>query len=181
MHHEYSDQQLFVGVDPKLSDKDYPSGCALMMQYNGQTFPEQVYIGSADDDGARSGTYKNKTSCDGVLDVVCQKAIFETIQGFDTSDDDADDSDSDSDSDSDKCPRLAQHLNNAFQADKSDCGPRRTFHLPLHERRRGPVAAGRVRHRERKSAGRPMPADASAGIQDVQGRGDADVLLPRPP
>lgn len=34
--YEFSDQQLFVGID---TDNDYPSGCALMMQYQGQTFP----------------------------------------------------------------------------------------------------------------------------------------------
>jgi hypothetical protein len=34
--YEYTDAQLFVGVDPA---SDFPSGCVLMMQYNAQTFP----------------------------------------------------------------------------------------------------------------------------------------------
>ncbi|KAF6809729.1 hypothetical protein CMUS01_13619 [Colletotrichum musicola] len=57
--YEYSDQQLFVGVDPDFNEADYPSGCALMMQYLGQTFPKQNVPGNRD---TRPETIENTTS-----------------------------------------------------------------------------------------------------------------------
>lgn len=77
--YEFSDQQLFVGID---TDNDYPSGCALMMQYHGQTFPTELLPG---EDDAREVQYQNTTSCDGVLDVFCQSAIVNMIRSFNVS------------------------------------------------------------------------------------------------
>src|SRR5699024_5177327 len=71
--YELSDQQLFVGID---TDSDYPSGCALMMQYQGQTFPTELLPG---EDDAREVQDQNTTSCDGVLAVFCQSAIVNII------------------------------------------------------------------------------------------------------
>ncbi|PVH87050.1 hypothetical protein DL98DRAFT_582364 [Cadophora sp. DSE1049] len=53
--YEYSDQQLFAGLDPNLDSDSYPTGC------------------------------KNITSCNGVLDVFCQSDLSGVIRSFNNS------------------------------------------------------------------------------------------------
>ncbi|WYZ40841.1 hypothetical protein EsH8_IV_001182 [Colletotrichum jinshuiense] len=111
--YEFSDQQLFVGVDPSLNEDDYPSGCALMMQYQGQTFP----LEALPDDDVRSESSQNTTSCEGVIDVFCQSAIMEMIQSFNASDSDTDD----------RCQLLTQHVSSKLQANPETCGGEGTW------------------------------------------------------
>ncbi|KAF6815475.1 hypothetical protein CPLU01_14124 [Colletotrichum plurivorum] len=108
--YEYSDQQLFVGVDPDLNEADYPSGCALMMQYLGQTFPKQNVPGNRD---TRPETIENTTSCDGALDRGCRYAIFEMIRAFNSSG---------SSWDHDRCARLSKHVNEQLRSKPTNCG-----------------------------------------------------------
>ncbi|KAJ0166558.1 hypothetical protein CTA2_6828 [Colletotrichum tanaceti] len=110
--YEFSDQQLFVGVDPSLKDEDYPSGCALMMQYQGQTFP----LEALPDDDTRSESKQNTTSCDGVIDIFCQSAIVEMIQSFNASD-----------GNRDRCQLLTQHVSSKLQRNPGTCGGEGTW------------------------------------------------------
>ncbi|CCF33147.1 hypothetical protein CH063_05399 [Colletotrichum higginsianum] len=110
--YEFSDQQLFVGVDPSLSEEDYPSGCALMMQYQGQTFP----LEALPEDDARSESNQNTTSCDGVIDIFCQSAIVEMIQSFNASD-----------SETDRCQLLTRHVGSKLQENPGTCGGEGTW------------------------------------------------------
>ncbi|RDW70895.1 uncharacterized protein DSM5745_08406 [Aspergillus mulundensis] len=86
--YEYSDQALFVGIDPGLGDDDYPSGCALMMQYQRQTFLLQ-WTSSEEETGtensnsnSRDDSFQNTTSCTGLLDLCSQSVIIEIIRSF---------------------------------------------------------------------------------------------------
>lgn len=112
--YEHSDQQLFVGIDPHTSSQAFPAGCALMMQYNGQTFPKETYPNVAD---ARETKFRNTTSCDGVIDVFCQSAITRMIRGFNES----------SEGEGDKCQRLTQHLWVQLQSQPHACGHEGTW------------------------------------------------------
>ncbi|KAJ3960543.1 hypothetical protein N0V92_002794 [Colletotrichum tropicale] len=112
--YEYSDQQLFVGIDPGLNDDEYPSGCALMMQYQGQTFP----LENLPEDEARAERHQNTTSCDGVIDVFCQSAIEEIIRSFNAS--------SDSEQ-GDRCQLLTQHVSSELQSNPNTCGGEGTW------------------------------------------------------
>lgn len=53
-----------------------------MMQYQGQTFPTERLPGT---DDAREDKFENVTSCDGVIDPLCQSAIIDIIQNFNSS------------------------------------------------------------------------------------------------
>ncbi|KAI9373761.1 hypothetical protein BJX61DRAFT_501519 [Aspergillus egyptiacus] len=110
--YEYSDQSLFVGVDPGLSDNNYPSGCALMMQYQGQTFPTQWF---PETENLRDQSFQNTTACNGVLDASCQSSIVEIIRSFNSNNTSEDQS-------GDKCSRLTQHVNNRLRGDEYTCG-----------------------------------------------------------
>ncbi|GKT51779.1 uncharacterized protein ColSpa_11960 [Colletotrichum spaethianum] len=110
--HEFSDQQLFVGVDPSLNEEDYPSGCVLMMQYQGQTFP----LEALPEEGVRSESSQNTTSCDGVIDIFCQSAIVEMIQSFNAYD-----------GETDRCKILTQHVSSKLQDNPGTCGGEGTW------------------------------------------------------
>jgi hypothetical protein len=109
--HEYTDLQLFVGVDPNLADDDYPSGCALMMQYQGQTFPG--FGDSKDDQTDRS----DSTSCEGFVDELCQAAISNMVRDFSNTP-----SPSEDDSKTDRCRELTRHINTRMREDSLMCG-----------------------------------------------------------
>ncbi|KAM0276581.1 hypothetical protein ACHAQH_006586 [Verticillium albo-atrum] len=102
--YEYSDQQLFVGMP--ADTRDYPSGCVLMMQYQGQTFPLEPL---SDDDNRSEGS-KGTTSCDGVLDVFCRASIVDMIRDFDVSGDEP------------RCGRLIEHVNSKLRGSSGTCG-----------------------------------------------------------
>lgn len=115
--YEYSDQQLFVGLDPTLNQDNYPSGCVLMLQYLAQTFPMETF---PDMDGNREGSLTNTTSCDGVIDSFCQSSISEMIQSFDATE-------SNNATSSDKCTLLTSHVNARLQENHSTCGGEGTW------------------------------------------------------
>ena len=107
--YETSDQQLFVGVDPNLDDDGYPSGCVLMMQYQGQTFPRRTtFFG---DVAERPELVRNTTSCDGVLEAFCRSAIFNITQTFNRSN-----------TETDRCQLLTEHVNMQLRALPGTCG-----------------------------------------------------------
>jgi hypothetical protein len=108
--HEYTDLQLFVGVDPNLADDDYPSGCALMMQYQGQTFPG---FGDSNDDN----TDGSHSSCEGFVDELCQAAIFNMVKDFSNTP-----APSADDSKADRCRGLTRHINTRMREDSLMCG-----------------------------------------------------------
>lgn len=77
--YQSTDVHLFVGIDPSLAAGDYPSGCMLMLQYYGQTFPEPT------EESARPDGINGTTSCQGVVDNGCRSDIYDAIQSFNTS------------------------------------------------------------------------------------------------
>lgn len=93
--YEYSDQQLFVGVSSSASAEDFPSGCALMMQYQGQTLPLEPLL--ADD--TRSPSSEGTTSCDGVVNPLARAYIDHIIRDFNGSGAEP------------RCDRLVEHVN----------------------------------------------------------------------
>jgi hypothetical protein len=106
--HEYTDLQLFVGVDPNLADDHYPSGCALMMQYQGQTFPG---FGDSNDDNSHS------TSCEGFVDELCQATISNMVRDFSNTP-----SPSGDDSKNDRCKELTRYVNTRMREGSLMCG-----------------------------------------------------------
>jgi hypothetical protein len=115
--YEYSDAQLFVGIDPNLDEDDYPSGCALMMQYNAQTFPLETF----EDDDTGQGQYENTTSCDGVIDVFCQASLASMIMDFKPT------SSNTSTSTGDRCTQLTSYINERLRTTDGDCGGEGTW------------------------------------------------------
>lgn len=111
--YEHWDQQLFVGISPDLDDDDYPSGCVLMMQYLGQTFPEE----DLPDEDTRSDSAEGTTSCDGVVDPFCQSAISDIIQSFNVSEADEDE----------RCELLTQHVSSRLSQNAATCGDEGTW------------------------------------------------------
>ncbi|KXX80766.1 hypothetical protein MMYC01_203936 [Madurella mycetomatis] len=107
--YEFTDLQLFVGVDPNVADDEYPSGCALMMQYQGQTFPVP------DDRDDEDSDLANTTSCEGVVDELCQAAIYNMVRGFNGSS-------SEEDGEADRCAALTRHINMRLREDNLMCG-----------------------------------------------------------
>ncbi|KAF1837989.1 hypothetical protein BDW02DRAFT_565492 [Decorospora gaudefroyi] len=107
--YEFSDAQLFVGIDPSLSEDDYPSGCVLMMQYQAQTFPWQ-------DMDPDSPAGRNSTSCS-PLGVNCQAYLTAMIMGFNDNTRSSNSSSSD-----DKCTRLTSYVNTKLQGNALTCG-----------------------------------------------------------
>lgn len=109
--YEYSDQQLFVGLDPNLDEDSYPTGCVLMMQYLAQTFPLEPYIDTTEPE-------KNTTSCNGVLNVFCQSDLSGMIRSFNTSQS----SNSSNVADGlDKCALLTRYVNAQLQQNDGTC------------------------------------------------------------
>jgi hypothetical protein len=106
--YEYTDLQLFVGADPDLPEDDYPSGCALMMQYQGQTFP----VSDDDEDANRS----RSTLCGEVVDELCQASIYNMVKSFSNA------SSSSQDDGSDRCRELTRHINTRMREDSFLCG-----------------------------------------------------------
>ncbi|KAH7368204.1 hypothetical protein B0T11DRAFT_337410 [Plectosphaerella cucumerina] len=104
--YEYSDQQLFVGVDPNADS--YPSGCVLMMQYMGQTLPLEPLL----DDDTRPGAAEGTTSCQGVVNSLCRDEIIEIIRDFDDS----------SSNGEIQCGRLVEHVNTELRGSTDACG-----------------------------------------------------------
>lgn len=104
--YEYSDQQLFVGVAPDSSD--YPHGCALMMQYMGQTLPLEPFL----DDDTRPGSTEGTTSCQGVLNPLCRASIVDIIRDFDDVPDNGDV----------QCSGLVDHVNTELRGSPGACG-----------------------------------------------------------
>lgn len=114
--YEFTDLQLFIGVDPNLADDDYPSGCALMMQYQGQTFPG---FGDDDEEDHEDDTDRSRsTSCQGVIDVLCQAEIHNIVQSFTN----ASSSSSENDPQTDHCTQLTRHINTRMREDTLMCG-----------------------------------------------------------
>ncbi|GAB1319679.1 hypothetical protein MFIFM68171_09889 [Madurella fahalii] len=107
--YEFTDLQLFVGIGPNLADNDYPSGCALMMQYQGQTFPVP------DDRDDEDSALANSTSCEGVVDELCQAAIYNMVRDFDSSSSEENDA-------TDRCTALTRHINLRLREDSLMCG-----------------------------------------------------------
>lgn len=94
--YEYSDQQLFVGLPDNQSDG--PTGCLLMLQYNGQTFAPR--------ENARDDSEDITTSCAGVVDRFCQADIYDAITSFRSSSSGS----NDDDGETEKCEELANHV-----------------------------------------------------------------------
>lgn len=74
----FSTKGLYLGVPPNLDLTDEPPGCALMMQYKGQTFPYYSY-----------DTFPDNTSCPSVFtgwendsDPICLAQLAEIISDF---------------------------------------------------------------------------------------------------
>ncbi|KAL3449706.1 hypothetical protein BJX65DRAFT_271683 [Aspergillus insuetus] len=126
--YEYSDQSLYVGFDDAgLRGGDFPDGCALMMQYQGQTFPVQWTLGMEDssESAREESRVHNTPSCSGVLDVSCQSAIVEIIWGVEDSDGSNDGSNinsSQNGTSGDKCSRLMEHVNAQLRSDEGTWG-----------------------------------------------------------
>ena len=107
--YETSDQQLFVGVDPNLNDDGYPSGCVLMMQYQGQTFPRRTT--PSGDVSIRPESDEGTTSCTGVIDISCRSAILDIVKTFNRSS-----------TETDRCQRLTEHVNMQLRGETRTCG-----------------------------------------------------------
>lgn len=150
--YEFSDQQLFVGVDPDLDEADYPSGCALMMQYLDQTFPQQTFPANKD---TRRESDENTTSCDGVVDRGCRYAIYEMVRDFNSSGSLWDD---------DRCRRLSQHVNARLRSQPDTCGGEGTWMSNYIN-----VTAGAL----------PRPNSTAAGGDRLTGGGCRPVLPQR--
>lgn len=112
-NYEHWDQQLFVGLPSSLDDDEFPSGCALMMQYLGQTFPKE----DLPDEDARSDGAEGTTSCDGVIDPFCQSAIAEMVRSSNASEG----------SGSDRCNRLVEDISNQLTQSSGTCGGEGTW------------------------------------------------------
>ena len=111
--YEYSDQQLFVGLDPNLDEDSFPTGCVLMMQYLAQTFPLEPYPDITEPE-------KNTTSCNGVLDPFCQSDISGMIRSFNPSQSSSNGSSNVADG-LDKCALLTRYVNAQLQQNDGTC------------------------------------------------------------
>lgn len=110
--YEFTDLQLFVGLDSNLDDNDFPEGCALMMQYQGQTFPVPD---DRQNDEARS------TSCEGVIDELCQAKIHDIVQSFSNSSSEEEGQTNSTSSDN-RCTQLSQYVNRRLRENVGMCG-----------------------------------------------------------
>ncbi|KAH6662418.1 hypothetical protein F5X68DRAFT_145032 [Plectosphaerella plurivora] len=104
--YEYSDQQLFVGMHPETGV--YPSGCALMMQYMGQTFALEPLL----DDDTRPEGREGTTSCQGVVNPICRGAIVDMIHNFNSTSEDSEI----------QCSSLIEHVNTELRSSPGSCG-----------------------------------------------------------
>lgn len=111
----FSDEQLFVGMDPNA--KDLPFGCALMLQYQGQTFPAETWPGTPTSPRAEKSYLKNTTSCLGVLDPFCQQALVEEVRSFHGAGSNISESHR-----TETCEQLAQHVRNQLLGPWYQCG-----------------------------------------------------------
>ena len=113
--YEFADAQLFVGLSRSLKTDYYPTGCALMLQYQGQTFPLEQYPGNV----TRTSEAQNTTSCEGILHPRCQAALAEMILRFQpTSSPDPDSSHEASSN----CTQLTTYLNTQLTNSRGTCG-----------------------------------------------------------
>ncbi|KAI6849217.1 hypothetical protein KC332_g3157 [Hortaea werneckii] len=91
--YDFSTRTLYAGADSSTDLSSQPPGCALLLQYQGQTFPQY------DDDDAA-----NTTSCPqsfaGVQDNTCLDTFVETVRGFEF----------DNNSDLPRCQALARYV-----------------------------------------------------------------------
>ncbi|KAI6083752.1 hypothetical protein F4821DRAFT_244179 [Hypoxylon rubiginosum] len=92
---EAYERTLYAGAPSSLLQGDVPASCALILQYQSQTFP---IPNESDRDGNMNGT----TSCAGILDQDCLERFTSFITSFDSS--------SGNDSATD-CATLASHVN----------------------------------------------------------------------
>ncbi|RAR10589.1 short-chain dehydrogenase [Stemphylium lycopersici] len=152
--YEYSDAQLFVGLDPNLNGDDYPSGCALMIQYNAQTFP----LETLPDDDTREGMYENTTSCNGVIDTFCQASLTSMIMDFESS------SSNTSTSTGDRCTQLTSYVNEQLRTTGGACGQEGTWLAAFMN-----VTGGSL----------PSASSSNDDLSDQLGSGDCYPVLPQ--
>ncbi|KAI6891364.1 hypothetical protein KC318_g13842 [Hortaea werneckii] len=108
--YQYSEKTLYIGAPPSVNLTEGPPGCAIMMQYQGQTFPENTFPEGDEDWGAAA----NNTLCPYSLSSNCLSLSLEdSLRTFNYS----------NNGDPEQLPRcqaLAQHVETTIRGGPSD-------------------------------------------------------------
>ncbi|KAF6823227.1 hypothetical protein CPLU01_11526 [Colletotrichum plurivorum] len=126
--YEFSTQRLFVGVSPNHNSSSGAAGCALMMQYQAQTFE------LADDDDDQPIT----TSCPATIPDDCQKDVAEQVGEFRFNGGGGQGNDTANSNSLPRCQSLAQFLKTNIHSRLSFCGR----HAGFFNVSGGPIAGG---------------------------------------
>ncbi|KAI6826503.1 hypothetical protein KC340_g10237 [Hortaea werneckii] len=114
--YQFSEKALYVGAPSSVNLTEGPPGCALMMQYQGQTFPEHPFPTDGEDWGAAA----NNTICPFSLSISCLSWNLEdSLRTFNYS----------NNGDPEQLPRceaLAQHVETTIRGGPNDPS-RRSF------------------------------------------------------
>ncbi|GAB1740181.1 hypothetical protein NU219Hw_g5298t2 [Hortaea werneckii] len=109
--YQYSEKALYIGAPPSVNLTEGPPGCALMMQYQGQTFPENTFPVDDDEDW---GAAANNTLCPYSLSSNCLSySLEDSLRTFNYS----------NNGDPEQLPRceaLAQHVETSIREDPND-------------------------------------------------------------
>jgi hypothetical protein len=107
--YQQSTQELYVGTPPDLDVSEQPPACALMLQYQGQTFPNIT------------GPGDNTTSCGDVFSNSCLDTLTDVIRAFEYEGSNATASDS-AQASPKRCDLLARHVHDSLLPNVSFCG-----------------------------------------------------------
>lgn len=105
--YETTTQRLYVGTSPDIDASEQPPACALMLQYQGQTFPNIT------------GPSDNTTSCSDIFSGACLDALTKAIQAFEFAGGNASSSTGVSQT---RCDLLAHHVRAYLLPEVSYCG-----------------------------------------------------------
>jgi hypothetical protein len=102
--YQLSTQSLYLGVPSDFDVSEQPPACALMLQYQGQTFPNIT------------GAYDLSTSCSDVFSGSCLDTLTEAVQAFERAGGNG------SEVSQSRCDLLASHLHAYLSQNVSFCG-----------------------------------------------------------
>jgi hypothetical protein len=105
--YQLSSQSLYFGISPDVDVSEQPPACALMLQYQGQTFPNIT------------GASDNTTSCSDTFSGTCLDTLTEAIQAFEFA---GGNTSSNTGVSQTRCDLLASHVRDYLLPNVSFCG-----------------------------------------------------------
>jgi hypothetical protein len=137
--YQQSKQELYVGAPSDLDISEHSPACALMLQYQGQTFPNIT------------GPSDNTTSCADIFSGSCLDTLTDVIQAFEYEGSNATASDS-AQATPTRCDLLARHVHDSLLSNVSFCGLWSSF-LNVTG---GPIFGFNASTQLQESAGQPV-------------------------